>query len=157
LRAVGSSLKPSCFCVLKLKPWTQVWGQQSSWFVLSGQIERTDEGKVTGASRCLKGQLICLRGIQFAFLSVTASVFDFIASIMLEQQSFQIWDTNDSEDRSRVSSGSIVSDYGLDDRAIGVRSPAEAENFSSSLCVQTGSEAHPASCTMGTGGPFPQG
>jgi hypothetical protein len=54
--------------------------------------------------------------------------------------------------RSRVSSGSIVSDYGLDDRAIGVRYPAGAKDFSSSLCVQTGSEAHPASCTMGTGG-----
>jgi hypothetical protein len=36
--------------------------------------------------------------------------------------------------RSRVSSGSIVSDYGLDDRAIGVRSPAGAKDFSSSLC-----------------------
>jgi hypothetical protein len=57
--------------------------------------------------------------------------------------------------RSRVSSGTIVSDYGLDDRAIGVRSPAGAEDFSSSLCVQTGSGADPASCTMGTGGPFP--
>jgi hypothetical protein len=34
---------------------------------------------------------------------------------------------------SRVSSGSIVSDYGLDDRAIGVRSPAGAKDFSSSL------------------------
>jgi hypothetical protein len=54
--------------------------------------------------------------------------------------------------QSRVSSGSIVSDYGLDDRAIGFRSQAEAKDFSSSLCVQTGSEAHPASCTMGTGG-----
>jgi hypothetical protein len=31
--------------------------------------------------------------------------------------------------RSRVSSGSIVSDYGLDDRAIGVRSPAGAKDF----------------------------
>jgi hypothetical protein len=50
-----------------------------------------------------------------------------------------------------------VSDYGLDDRAIGVRSPAGAEDFSSSLCVQTGSRAHPASCTMGTGGHFPGG
>jgi hypothetical protein len=50
-----------------------------------------------------------------------------------------------------------VSDYGLDDRAIGVRSPAGAEDFSSSLCVQTGSEAHPASCTMGTRVPFPGG
>jgi hypothetical protein len=59
--------------------------------------------------------------------------------------------------RSRVSSGSIVFDYGLDDRAIGVRSPAGAKDFSSSLCVQTGSGAHPASCTMGTGGPFPGG
>jgi hypothetical protein len=56
---------------------------------------------------------------------------------------------------SRASSVSIVSDYGLDDRAIGVRSPAEAKNFSSILCVQTGSRAHPAACTMGTGGPFP--
>jgi hypothetical protein len=49
---------------------------------------------------------------------------------------------------SRVSSGSIVSDYGLDDRAIGVRSPAGAKEFTSNLCVQTGSGAHPASCTM---------
>jgi hypothetical protein len=56
---------------------------------------------------------------------------------------------------SRVSSGSIVSDYGLDDRAIGVRSWAGAKDFSYSLFVQTGSGAHPASCTTGTGGPFP--
>jgi hypothetical protein len=48
-----------------------------------------------------------------------------------------------------------VSGYGLDDRAIGVRSPAEAKDFSSSLRVQTGSGAHPISCTVGTGGPFP--
>jgi hypothetical protein len=52
------------------------------------------------------------------------------------------------------SSVSIVSGYGLDDREIEVRSPAEAKDFSSSLCVQTGSEAHPASCPLGTGGPF---
>jgi hypothetical protein len=33
------------------------------------------------------------------------------------------------------SSGSMVSDYGLDDRAIEVRSPAEAKDFSSKrLC-----------------------
>jgi hypothetical protein len=48
-----------------------------------------------------------------------------------------------------------VSDYGLDDRAIEVRSPVGAEDFSSILCVQTGSGANPASCPMGTGGPFP--
>jgi hypothetical protein len=29
------------------------------------------------------------------------------------------------------------------------------KDFSSSLCVQTGSVAHPASCPMGNGGPFP--
>jgi hypothetical protein len=46
---------------------------------------------------------------------------------------------------------------GLDDRAIEVRSPAGAEDFSSSLCVQTGSGAHPACNPMGTGGPFPVG
>jgi hypothetical protein len=48
------------------------------------------------------------------------------------------------------SSGSIVSDYGLDDRSIEVRSPTGAD-FSSSPCVQTGSGAHPASYPMGTG------
>jgi hypothetical protein len=52
---------------------------------------------------------------------------------------------------------SEVSGYGLNDRAIAVRSPAEARDFSSNLCVQTGSEAHPSYCTMGTGGPFPGG
>jgi hypothetical protein len=30
-------------------------------------------------------------------------------------------------------------------------------DFSSNLCVQPGSGAHPASCTMGTGGSFPGG
>jgi hypothetical protein len=48
-----------------------------------------------------------------------------------------------------------VSGYGLDDRAIGVRSPAGAKDFSSYLCVQTGSGAHPASCTRGTVCPVP--
>jgi hypothetical protein len=31
------------------------------------------------------------------------------------------------------------------------------EDFSASLCVQTGSGAHPVSCAMGTRGPFPRG
>jgi hypothetical protein len=57
---------------------------------------------------------------------------------------------------SRGSSGSIVSGYGLDDRAIEVRFPAGAKDFSSILCVQTAG-AHPTSCTMGTGGSFPGG
>jgi hypothetical protein len=59
--------------------------------------------------------------------------------------------------RSRISSASIVSGYGLDDLAIWVRSPAGAKDFSSNLCVQTGSGAYPASCIMGTGGPIPGG
>jgi hypothetical protein len=46
----------------------------------------------------------------------------------------------------------MVIDYGLEDRG---RSPTEAEDFSSSPCIQTGSGAHPASCPTGTGGPFP--
>jgi hypothetical protein len=36
-----------------------------------------------------------------------------------------------------------------------VRYPEEAKDFSSNLCVQTGSGVHPASCKMGTGGHFP--
>jgi hypothetical protein len=35
------------------------------------------------------------------------------------------------------------------------RSPAGAKDFSSNLYVQTGSGAHPTSCPVGTGGPFP--
>jgi hypothetical protein len=50
-----------------------------------------------------------------------------------------------------------VSEYGLDDREIGVRSPAEAADFSSSLRVQTGSGAHQASYPVSTRGPFPGG
>jgi hypothetical protein len=61
---------------------------------------------------------------------------------------------------SRVIRGisvSLMSGHELDDRAIEVPSPAEAKDFSSSLCVQTGSGAHPDYCAMGTGGPFPGG
>jgi hypothetical protein len=52
---------------------------------------------------------------------------------------------------------STVSGYGLNDRVIEVRSLAVARDISSNLCVQTGSGAHPTSCTVGTGGPFPGG
>jgi hypothetical protein len=53
--------------------------------------------------------------------------------------------------REPGSSVSIVSGYGLEDRAIEVRSPAETKYFSSSLCIQVDCGVHPASCTMGTG------
>jgi hypothetical protein len=54
-----------------------------------------------------------------------------------------------SASHPRGSSGSIVSDYGLDDRG---SIPDRGRGF---FCVQTGSEAHPASYPVGTGGPFP--
>jgi hypothetical protein len=50
-----------------------------------------------------------------------------------------------------------VSDYGLEDLAIEVRSPAEAKDFSSSLNVQIFSGVHLVSCPMYTGGPLPGG
>jgi hypothetical protein len=53
--------------------------------------------------------------------------------------------------REPGSSVSVVSDYGLDDSDRG-SIPGRGKVFSSSLCVQTGYGAHPASCTMGTGG-----
>jgi hypothetical protein len=53
---------------------------------------------------------------------------------------------------SRGKSVSIVSDYELDDRG---SIPDRGRGFS--LCVQTGSGAHPASYPMGTGVPFPRG
>jgi hypothetical protein len=38
-----------------------------------------------------------------------------------------------------------------------VQSLAQAKDFPSSFCVQTSSEAHSASCQVGTGGPLPWG
>jgi hypothetical protein len=42
----------------------------------------------------------------------------------------------------------------LDDRG---SIAGRGKDSSSSLCVHTGSGAHPACCPMGTGGPFPDG
>jgi hypothetical protein len=50
-----------------------------------------------------------------------------------------------------------MSGCGLDHQAIEVWSAAGQKNFSFTLCVQTGSGAHPASCTMGTGSSFLRG
>jgi hypothetical protein len=49
---------------------------------------------------------------------------------------------------------SVVYDYGLDGQG---SIPDRGRGFYSDLCVQTGSAAHPASCTAGTGGSFPGG
>jgi hypothetical protein len=56
--------------------------------------------------------------------------------------------------RSRGSSVSIESDYGLGDRD---SIPGRGRGIFCSLCVQTGSGAHPPICTMATGGPFSRG
>jgi hypothetical protein len=58
---------------------------------------------------------------------------------------------------SRDSSVGIATDYGLDDRMIGVRFPAYARNFFLRHRVQTCSGAHPASYPMGIGSSFPGG
>jgi hypothetical protein len=67
------------------------------------------------------------------------------------------WTDGQTDRQIDGSSGSIVSDYGLDDRAIEVRSPTGQRIFLPAPCVQIGSGAHPASYPMGTGGPFPGG
>jgi hypothetical protein len=54
---------------------------------------------------------------------------------------------------SRDSWVGIAAGYRLDGRMIGVRFPAGAGNFSLRHHVQTGTEAHPASCAIGTGIP----
>jgi hypothetical protein len=61
------------------------------------------------------------------------------------------------EDVSRDSSAGIVLGYGLGDRGSRVRFPAGAGNFSLHHRVQNGSEAHPASYSVGTRGSFPGG
>jgi hypothetical protein len=61
---------------------------------------------------------------------------------------------------SRANLDIIVSDYGLDDWTTG-RSKFEPrqrqKDFSSSLCVRTGSVAFPASFPIGSVSPFPRG
>jgi hypothetical protein len=57
---------------------------------------------------------------------------------------------------SRDSAVGIATDYRLDDRGVGVKSPGRVKNFLFHV-VQTGSGAHPTSYTMGTGYSFPGG
>jgi hypothetical protein len=53
----------------------------------------------------------------------------------------------------KIGAGISQPDYKLDDRSL---IPGTVKWFSSNLCVHTGSEARPASCTMVTGGPSPE-
>jgi hypothetical protein len=59
--------------------------------------------------------------------------------------------------KSRDSSVGTATDYGLDDRMIGVRILVGAGNFTFRHRVQTGYGAHPASYSMDTWGSFPRG
>jgi hypothetical protein len=54
--------------------------------------------------------------------------------------------------RSRDSSVSLIADWSTGRSRFDPRQGQK--DFSFSLCVQTGSGAHPASCKMATGGPF---
>jgi hypothetical protein len=58
---------------------------------------------------------------------------------------------------SRDSSVGIATGYGLEDRMIRVRFPAEAGNFSFRYLVQTSSGAQPASYPLGIGDSFSGG
>jgi hypothetical protein len=57
--------------------------------------------------------------------------------------------------RSRDSSVGLATGYGLDGRGIGVRFLSRSRDMSLLHSFQTGSEAYPASYTMGTGDSFP--
>jgi hypothetical protein len=104
-------------------------------------------GERSATGHCSSAKRVFIPSL--TFLTLSKLVYTLGASLMMYVLSLK--------SRSRVSSGSIVSDYGLDDRAIGVLFPAGAKDFSCSLCVQTGSGPHSDSCPMGTGGPFPGG
>jgi hypothetical protein len=62
-----------------------------------------------------------------------------------EDKDYRVIELHIRKSNEPGSSVGIVSGYGLDDRTIKVRSPVGPKDFSCSLCVQTGSEAHPAS------------
>jgi hypothetical protein len=59
--------------------------------------------------------------------------------------------------KSRDSAVRIATGYGLGDPWVGVKESRQDQEFSLLHSVQTGSGAHPASYTMGTGSSFPGG
>jgi hypothetical protein len=64
---------------------------------------------------------------------------------------YSLWYLSIFSVRSRGSSVSIVSDYIPGDRGF---DPRQGQMIFPVACVQTGSDAHPASCTVDTWGPF---
>jgi hypothetical protein len=83
------------------------------------------------------------------------SVFNcmWVRNLNTEEDKDQIWVTVAQE--KKISSVSIVSGYGWTTGRSRFDPRQTRKKFFCSLCVQAGSGAHPASCTMGTGGPFP--
>jgi hypothetical protein len=81
----------------------------------------------------------------------------YLTTLFSVTQAFSVQWKADMWMMNRGSSVSVVSEYGLDDWAIGVWCPTQAKDFSSILRVQSGSAAHPASYPMGTWSPFPMG
>jgi hypothetical protein len=63
--------------------------------------------------------------------------------------------TNSKKKKTLISPVNIVSDYRL--ARLGFDPRHMRKDFPSILCVQTGSETHPTSCTLGTGGSFRDG
>jgi hypothetical protein len=93
--------------------------------------------------------MIVMLSANVCIKSASASAFELVSSRPVFGPLSTTW-------RKPGSSVSVVSGYGLEDRAMEVRSWQRREDFSSGLCVQTGSGAHLVSCIMGTGGPFPR-
>jgi hypothetical protein len=98
--------------------------------------------------------VLCRHVLCLSLCEVRCSVPKLVSSFVLSvsccalEAQITVWLVGVGESGSSVS---IVSGYGLDNRAIEVRSSAGANDSSCSLCVQTGSGAHPASCPMSTG------
>jgi hypothetical protein len=63
--------------------------------------------------------------------------------------------TADCKKVSQVGQSVLCLATGLTIRWLRFDPQQRQKDFFSNLCVQTGSGAHPASCTLGTGGPFP--
>jgi hypothetical protein len=162
IQRIGQIIRP-CYiqmCVTEEKSWiltAQVSFMHSfSYFqfmfvpVLTGVV--TFVLFVSGPAHilCLNVASGCKIILHFGwtFLSAACVWLQFLIRTFLF--AFRLFNSLLVDPGSRGSSVSIVSDYGLDDRG-SIR--GRGRGFSSSPCIQT----HLASCSMGTGGPFPGG
>jgi hypothetical protein len=82
---------------------------------------------------------------------IYSPIYHFLKYSLMSQELIYIESKNGSKFNTMKLSKYIFNNR-LHDR---VRIPSRSEGFSSSLCVQTSSEVHPASYPMGTGDSFP--